>query len=50
MLRDILCRKKHEVFPHAMEGQPPARVEHIIVWLQRRARKVRVKSCQTVIA
>ena len=50
MLRDIVSPKKHEVFRHAIQGHPPARVEHIIVWLQRCASMVRVKPYQTVLA
>ena len=41
MLRDIICRKKHELFLLATRHDPLVRVEHMIVWLQRSARVVR---------
>ena len=50
MLRKIVCRKKHEVFRHAIQSHQPARVKHMIVWLQRDAGMVRVRPYQTVIA
>ena len=50
ILRDIVFRKKHKVFRHAIQGHPPARVEHIIVWVQRGERMVWVKPYQTVPA
>ena len=40
MSRDIVCRKQHEVFRLAIQHDPPARVEHLIVWLHRNARVV----------
>ena len=43
MLCDIVCRKQHEIFRHAIMIDPPTRVEQMIVWLQRGASIVRVK-------
>ena len=43
MLRDIVCRKQHEVFRHAIQNDPPARLEHMLVCLQRGACVVQVK-------
>ena len=39
--RDIVCRMQHQVFRLTIRHDPPARVEHMIVWLQRSARVVR---------
>ena len=41
MLRDMVRRKKHEVFRPAIRYDPRKRVEHMIVWLQRSASVVR---------
>ena len=41
MLREIICRKQYEVFGLAIQHDRPARVENMIVWLQRSARVVR---------
>ena len=41
MSRDIVCRKQHEAFRLAIQHDPPARVEHKVVWLHRNARVVR---------
>ena len=38
---DIVCRKLHEVFRLAIQHDPPVRVEHMVVWLHRKARVVR---------
>ena len=43
MLRDIVSRKQLEVFRPANYGDPPARLENMIAWLQREARVVRAK-------
>ena len=43
MLCDIVCRKQHEIFRHAIKIDPPTREEQMIVWLQRGASIVRVK-------
>ena len=39
--RDIVCHKQHEVFRLAIQHDPLARVEHMVVWLHRNARVVR---------
>ena len=50
ILRDIVCRKLHEVLCHSIQGYPLALVENMIVSLQRAGRVVRVKPCQTVLS
>ena len=41
MSLDIVCRKQHEVFRLAIQHDPSARVEHLIVCLQHSAKVVR---------
>ena len=40
ILRNIACRKQDKVFRLAIQHDPPARLKHMIVWLQRSARVV----------
>ena len=44
ILRNIACRKQHNVFRLAIQHDPPARLKHMIVWLQRSARVVQQNS------